>query len=144
MTPAMPPMPAATTPVTAAATTPAVNAAITAAKDLPGLVQALQTASPQLAQQIEGKPLLASKSPLGTVIGLILGWAIPHYGLACTAAVTTDCWTQNTIDLASGAGAIVGTALAAYVMRYVTTSPISGWFSKATIPPAAPATGAGA
>jgi hypothetical protein len=113
-----------------------VTAAVAAARDLPDLVNRLQVVDPALAASIEGKALIASKTPLGTVIGLVLGWAIPHYGLACSAAATAtaSCWTQDTINLVSGAGALVGTAVAAYVMRYVTTSPIAGFFSKGASP----------
>lgn len=118
----MPIMPPATTPVTAAATTPAVNAAIQNARDLPGLVVALQTASPQLAEQIEGKPLAATKTPLGTFVVPVVVWVATKYGLG---------WDQTTCDLVAGALVLIGT----YVMRYVTTSPISGLFSKGTVKP---------
>lgn len=118
----MPPMPPATTPVTAAATTPAVNSAIAAAKDLPDLVQKLQTASPQLAQQIEGMPLIYSKTPVGTLAVAAVTWAAAKWGLG---------WDATTCDLVAGAGLLIGS----YFMRWLTTSPISGWFSKGTVTP---------
>jgi hypothetical protein len=131
-----PDSPAPFSSVTAAKTTPAVNAAITAAKDLPDLVNRLQVVDPALASQLEGTALIASKTPLGTVIGLGVGWAVAHYGMACTAATVAaaGCWSQNTIDIVSGVGAVVGTAIAAYAMRLFTISPIAGLFSKAATP----------
>lgn len=118
----MPPMPAATTPVTAAATTPAVNAAVAAAKDLPGLVAALQTASPQLAQQIEGKPLALSKSMYGNILLPVVTYLAGRYGLG---------WDESTCALVTG----FVLAACAVGFRLITTSPISGLLTKGTVKP---------
>jgi hypothetical protein len=131
-----PDSPAPFSSVTAAKTTPTVNAAISAARDLPDLVNRLQEADPGLASQLEGTTLLASKSPLGTVIGLGVGWAVAHFGLACSAATVavSGCWSQNTIDITTGVLCVVGTAVGAYVMRMFTKTPIAGIVSKAATP----------
>lgn len=127
-----PDSPAPFSSVTAAKMTPAVNAVISGAHDLPTLVNGFQVVAPDLAKQIEGTTLAKDPSALGTLIGLGIGWAIPHYGLACSAvsAAVAGCWTPDTINFATGAGCIIGTAAGAYIMRMFATSPIAGVFTK--------------
>lgn len=95
--------------------------AIAAAQNLPTLVAGLKAADPALAQSLEGKALLASKSPWGTLAGGIVAWLAAHYGLG---------WDQATCDLVAGAGVLV----AAYLMRKITAAPISGIVTTGTNP----------
>lgn len=118
--------------------TPAENRAVLAAKDIPTLVAGLQAAGSPLADNLIPKALLASKTPWGTIIGTGIGWAVTHYGMACTATQTTACWSQNTIDVVTGAGVLLGTVLGSYVMRYISKSPIGGIVSAAPVPTTAP------
>lgn len=103
-----------------------VDRAVNAAQDVPDLISRWETIAPELAAQLKPKALAASKTPWGTIVGTILGWAIPHYGLACTAVVTTKCWSPDTVTYVTGFGVILGTMLGAYVMRYISGTPISG------------------
>ena len=105
------------TSVTAAHDSPAVSDAVAAAKDLPDLVNKLQAADPALAQQIEGKALAASTTPIGTFLVPAVVWLASHYGLG---------WDATTCSWIAGGLVLIGT----YVMRYVTTSPIAGIFTK--------------
>jgi hypothetical protein len=110
------------------------------ATDVPAAVKAISVLDPDLAP----KALIASKSPLGTVIGLGVGWFVAHEGMACTVATVaaSNCWSQSTIDTVSGIGAIVGTAIGAYIMRYMTTARIGGIVSATPLPAARGAVGA--
>ena len=94
---------------------------VTAAKDLPDLVNKLQVADPGLAQQLEGKSLASSKTPIGTFLIPAVVWIAARYGLN---------WDAQTCSEVAGALVLIGT----YVMRYITTSPIAGLFSKAATP----------
>jgi hypothetical protein len=118
---AIPDSPAPFSAVTAAHATVPVTAAISAARDLPDLVNKLQAADPQLAEQLEGKSLVASKTPLGTFVVPAVVWVSAHYALG---------WDATTCSMIAGALVLIGT----YAMRYVTTSPIAGLFSKGASP----------
>lgn len=111
-----------------------VNAAIAAADNVQQLITGLKMIDPLLGQQIAGKTLASSTTPWGTIAGTIVGFAIAHYGLACTAATTlaSGCWTQETVDIVTGAGTILGTLIGSYIMRWFTTAPIAGLVS---VPP---------
>ena len=119
--PAAPDSPAPFSTVTAAHATVPVTQAIAAAKDLPDLVNKLQMADPALAQQLEGKTLASSTTPIGTFIVPAVVWASAHWGLG---------WDATLCSMIAGALVLVGT----YVMRYITTSPIAGIFSKGATP----------
>jgi hypothetical protein len=94
-------------------TTALINQAVADAKDLPQLVEFLQTASPPLAAALETKPLAYSKTPWGTLAVAVVAWVSSKYGLGLDA---------NTCALIGGFGALVG----AYAMRAITTGAISG------------------
>jgi len=137
---------AATASPTAVAPPAAVTQAITAAKDLPTLITGLQAVDPALAQAMIPKALIASKTPWGTSLGTVVGWLAGKYGLTCTAATVaaSNCWTPETIDLVSGLTALIGTFIASYIMRAITTTRIGGIFSAQpsalpTVPPKPPA-----
>lgn len=92
------------------------NKAIAAAQDVPTLIKGLQAANPALAEQLTGKPLLASRTPWGTLAVAGVSWLASRYGLG---------WDDTTCAVVAGAGVLAG----AYAMRAITTSPIAGWFA---------------
>lgn len=92
----------------------AADRAVAAAQSVPDLVNKLQAADPALAQQLEGKALLASKTPWGTLACAGVAYAAAKWGLH---------WDETTVDLVAGGGLVVG----AYLMRAVTASPIAGF-----------------
>jgi len=98
-----------------ATTTSAVNAAVKAAQTLGELKTNLETASPALAAALETKPLIASKTPWGTLLTGVVAYLAAKYGLP---------FDQTTDALIGGAGVLVGS----YAMRAITASPIAGWF----------------
>lgn len=112
------------------------NGVVKVAQDMPELVSLLQTVNPALAQQIEGKALVASKSPWGTLAGSAVGFLAAKYGLTCTAATLAagNCWTPETVNLIGGGAAMLGAFVASYLMRSVTIAPITGLFKKAPPP----------
>jgi hypothetical protein len=110
--------------------TAANDAIVKAAQDVPTLLAGLAIVDPDLAKQLTGKPLVQSTAPIGPLIGLGVGWFVQHYGLACTAAVATGCWTESTTNAVSAGVLIVATALGAYIGRTFASAPIKGWFSK--------------
>lgn len=111
-----------------------INDAVKAAQDMPHLVAMLQTADPTLAQQIEGKSLVASKTPWGTLVCSAVAFFATKYGLACTAAVTTNCWSNDTVDLVGGLAAMGGALVGSYIMRSITSAPITGVLTKGPPP----------
>ena len=93
--------------------TVAVNAAIADAKDLPGLIAGVSAINPALATQLESKPLLASRTPWGTVAAGVVAWLSSRYGLG---------FDETTCSLIAGGGVLLGS----YAMRYVTKQPVAG------------------
>jgi hypothetical protein len=83
------------------------------AKSLPDLISKAQALDPDLAKQLTGKALLASKSIWGNAVALVVGWAVTRYAIG---------WDQDTCALATGV-VTMGVTVAA---RWVTTQPISG------------------
>ena len=104
----------------------AVDQAVADAKNLPGLINAVSTIDPALAEQWTGKALVMSKSPWGVLLVTAVTYESAKLGLG---------WSPDVCSLVAG-GALV---LAAYAMRYITSSPISGFFKKAPLPPTPPA-----
>ena len=102
------------------------DAAVKAAQNVPQLIAGLSSVDPGWLQQLVGKSLISSKSPPVTIAAAIIGWAVPHYGLACAATVTTACWSADDIATVSMVCGIAATAVASYAMRYFTKAPISG------------------
>lgn len=95
------------------------------AKNLPDLIAKAETADPALARQLTGKSLFAAKSPPFIVIASVLAWASSKWGLG---------WDESVVDTIT---LCVG-VIAAYVMRYVTDTPIT---SILKAPPSDPTTG---
>jgi hypothetical protein len=110
---------------------PTRDEAIKAAQSLPDLVNKLQTADPDLAEQLTGKALIYSRTPWGTLLATGIAWAVTKYGID---------WDESTCALVSGAVLIA----ASYFMRWITTTPVMGIFTKAPRPAAVPAPAAGA
>jgi hypothetical protein len=104
-----------------------VNAAIRAAQGLPSLIANLTMVDPALAQQLETKPLVASKTVWGTSLAGPISWASARYGLG---------WGADTSALVAG---IVVTG-ASILFRLMTKQPIAGVLvTPAGTPPAADA-----
>jgi hypothetical protein len=99
------------------AATPAVNFAISEAKSLPALITNLQSIDPDLAKQLETKPLLASRTPWGVALASLIGMAAAHYGIGLD---------NDTDALLSGAIVLLFTLVGSYVMRLVTKQPVAG------------------
>lgn len=105
------------------------------ARSLPDLIAKAEVDDPELAKQLTAKPLIASKSPAGVVVCALISWLATRYGLSCS--VTSDpatCWTPDTINLVGGVATLVGAAVGAYIMRFITAGPIKGIFSKGATP----------
>lgn len=100
------------------ATTP-TDQVVSSARDLPDLINKAAAFDPAFAAKFTGQALIASKSPWGSLAGGVVAWLATKYGFG---------WDQATCDLVAGAGVLVG----AYIMRYVTEHPITGFFRKAT------------
>jgi hypothetical protein len=100
------------------------------ASDVPAAIKALSVLDPDLAP----KALIASKSPWGTVAVALVSMLATKYGLSCGAVVTATCWSTDTVNEVAGAAALLGTLVGSYIMRYVTSRPISGIVSAPTPP----------
>ncbi len=105
-------------------------AAINGAEDVPAAIKAIAALSPDFAP----KALLASRSPAGTLVGTVVGWAVAKYGLACSAAAAASagCWDATTVNVVTGVLVLAGTAIGAYVMRYITSKPIGSVLPKSS------------
>lgn len=92
----------------------AVDFAIANSKSLDELVGFLENVAPQMAQAIEGKALVAARSPIGVLLFYIIGWTLCH-GLGMNELTTA---------VVAGGFVLVG----GYIMRIATRSPITGIF----------------
>ena len=93
--------------------TAAVNEAIATAKSLPNLIANLYALDPALATQLETKPLLASRTPWGTLAAGMVGWISSRYGFG---------FDETTCSLIAGLAVLLGS----YAMRSVTKQPVAG------------------
>lgn len=82
------------------------------AKSMPDLIAKAKAADPALAQQLEGKALLASKTVWGTAASMVLSWAVTKYGLG---------WDADMCALVSGLIVMATTA----ALRAITKGPIT-------------------
>ena len=105
--------------------TAAVNDAVAAARSLPNFIANLYAIDPALATQLESKPLLASKSPWGTLGAGLVAWLSSRYGFG---------FDETTCGLVSGVAVLLGS----YVMRAITKQPIAGIITTPAITVAAP------
>ncbi len=121
--------------MTILAATPAVNFAIAEAKSLPSLIANLQAIDPELAKQLETKPLIASRTPWGVALASLIGMAAAHYGIGLDT---------GTDALLSGGVVLLTTLAGSYLMRQVTKQPVAGVVSTpGTAPPTSLAAPAG-
>jgi hypothetical protein len=105
--------------------------AIKAAQSLPDLVNKLQTVDPALATQLAGKSLVMSRTPWGTLAATGVAYLSTRYGLG---------WSEGFSATVAGVGLLAGS----YFMRWITTTPIMGIFTKAPRTAAVPAPAVGA
>lgn len=84
------------------------------ARSLPDLVASAKISSPELYDQLSGKPIAQSKTIWGMVVTLGLVYVLRQWGLQ---------YDQATLDIASGCIIMAVTA----VCRFVTASPITSW-----------------
>ncbi len=91
---------------------------IAAATDLQGLVNGMKAVDPTLAASLVEKPLAQSKTPWGTLLAGVVTWVSAKYGFG---------WSPEMCAVVGGAGVLVGS----YLMRAISTGPISGIFTKA-------------
>ncbi len=105
------------------AQTKAVDDAIKAAQSLPDLISKAKQVDPSLSDALEGKALIASKTPWGTLLAAGIAYLASKYALG---------WDQTVCELLAGAGVLLGS----YLMRYISANRITGLFSKASTGPA--------
>lgn len=89
--------------------------AVADAATVPELVTNLKTVDPGLAQQIEGKSALGSKTLWFTPISALVTFLVSKYALP---------WDPATVNLVSGVLAFGASTLVAMVMRFFTKAPI--------------------
>jgi len=97
------------------------NALVSDAKSLPALIAAAQVSDPAFAQQLSAKAAIYSKTYYATLLAPALAWLVSRYGLGL------DADTQALIVF------VIGTATA-WLMRTITSGPISGLVSKGKTP----------
>lgn len=115
------------------AVTAAENAAVREARDLPDLIRRLEVANPVLAAQFVGKSLAASRTPWGTLLLPVVAYLAARYGLG---------WPPDIDALMAGVAVLIGS----YVMRFMTSTPITSLFRQRRVigPTPAPIAAAGA
>lgn len=92
----------------------AIDAAIAQSNSKPELIGHLERAGAgDVAESIEGKALIAARSPWGVIIFYIIGVLLGKYGIALSPEHT---------QILAGAFVLVG----GYVMRIITHAPITG------------------
>lgn len=121
------------TPNSAGQSTSKADQVVAVARDLPDLIEKAASLDPPLAAKFTGEALVWSRTPWGTLAGSVIAWLAAKYGLSCGAVVAAGCWTPETANLLGGIAAMFGAWVGAYVMRYVTEHPITGFFRKATV-----------
>lgn len=104
-------------PAASAAAPTAIDNAVAAAKDLPDLVSKAQAIDPSLAAALEGKALIASKTPWGTLLAGAIAYFAAKQGFG---------WDETLCDLLAGAGVLLGS----YLMRFISPARITGLLKK--------------
>jgi ABC-type methionine transport system permease subunit len=97
-------------------TTLLINDAVATAKNLPDLVTKVQRVDPAIAQAIEGKSLISSKTPIGIFLATGLGYLSVRYGFG---------WSDHDCELFSAVILLVSS----YAMRYISAARITGIFA---------------
>ena len=98
-------------------------------RSLPTLITNLQAIDPELAKQLETKPLIASRTPWGVALASLIGMAAAHYGIGLDS---------DTNALLSGGLVLLFTVAGSYLMRRVTKQPVAGVVTTPGTPPAEP------
>ena len=111
------------TTTTPAATLAATNEAVAVAKGLAEAISAFETANPALYAQLVGSLGTYGKSAAAPVIGLIVGAEVARLGLACGAAVTTGCWSADTVQTVTLVCCAAFSAAGAALMHWMSKSP---------------------
>jgi hypothetical protein len=90
-----------------------IDEAVAEARSLPDLINRLEQLDPALALQLTGKALIYAKTPWGALASGIIGFLVAHYSLGFDPATT---------NFVAGLSVLVGS----YIMRYITSVPITG------------------
>jgi|SRR5882724_9922115 len=99
----------------------AINDAVANAQHMQGLVERLRAVDPALAQAIEGKALIASKTPWGTAVATLAAYISSKYALG---------WDESTDELVALGGMLVGS----YIMRMISPARITGIVTPTPLP----------
>jgi len=104
-------------PDVSSSSTPTRDELVKGAQNLPELISLANQYDPELAQALQGKALIASKSVWGTAGTLVVSWIVTKYGLG---------WSPDTSAEVTGLLVLVVTGL----LRIVTSGTITGIFKK--------------
>ena len=115
----------------------ATNEAVAVAKGAAEAISAFETANPALYAQMVGSLGSYSKSAAAPVIGLVVGAEVAHLGLACGAAVTTGCWSADTVQTVTLVCCAAFSAAGAALMHWMSKSPARAVLNAAAPAPAA-------
>lgn len=96
---------------------PEVNQVVAASRSIPEMIDRLKSADPAAYQQLTGKPLLMSRTPIGTLAVSLVAYMSARFGLG---------WDPGMCELAAGVGLLAG----GYAMRYISSEPIWGIFRR--------------
>ena len=104
-----------------------VNSIVALAKDLPAQAAALEAVDPELAAQLTGSLQTYFKAGASPVVVGIAGWivgqAVGYFGMACSATVTTACWSPEFVNGVANVLAVAGTAGGALAMHWLSKAP---------------------
>jgi hypothetical protein len=115
------PSPPAPSPTPAEKQDQITQQAIAIAKDLPSLVGALRAADSPLADQIEGKAAINSRTLWGTLLVAVISAAAAKAGFA---------WDDQTVAIVALVVGLAVQTLWGIVARFITVGPIKGLISK--------------
>lgn len=118
------------------------NIASSVALDFPEIVAGLEQVNPGIADQLKGSWQTYAKSGAAPVVGMLVGAAAAHYGLACAPGTTTACWSPDFVNQVTLALIAVGTSAGALVMHWISKFPARKVLaSTPVVVPAAPVVG---
>jgi hypothetical protein len=107
----------------------AVDLAVEDARTMNGLIENLQGVSPALAQQLEAKPLIASRTPWGVALATLIGLVVARYNIG---------FSSDTDALLSGLLVMAASTVGSCIMRMITRQPISGILKASPAPSGTP------
>lgn len=91
----------------------AVDVSVSNARSFDELIGYWEEVAPDLAEAVEGKALIAAKSPWGVLIAYIVGLLVTKYGFKAS---------PETVQVFTGIFVLVG----GFAMRMITKTPITG------------------